>query len=138
MHCVKCMVDRICVGRDVHSKDHVVDTAAEEFEGNIIVLTPLDNDELVPFGGDTTVPKEKATAQFFYKRKFSIVNGESFSARTKVFGGKSECHTSGRRFRCGMLRARFMPYALLSGVVTLTVLLLCNNVLQVATVCWRS
>jgi hypothetical protein len=69
------MVDRICVGRDVKSKDHVVDTAAEEFEGNIIVLTPLDDDELVPFGGDTTVPKEKATAQFFYKRKFSIVNG---------------------------------------------------------------
>jgi hypothetical protein len=70
------MVDRICVGREIEPKDHVVDVDAESFEGRIIVLTPLDDDSIVPFGGDVLVPKQKATAQFFYKRKFSIVNGK--------------------------------------------------------------
>jgi hypothetical protein len=76
VHCIKCMVDRICVSRDIEPKDHAVDVDAESFPGRIIVLTPLDDDSIVPFGGDVLVPKEKATAKFFYKRKFSIVNGK--------------------------------------------------------------
>jgi hypothetical protein len=70
------MVDRICVTREIEPKDHAVDVDAESFPGRIIVLTPLEDDNVVPFGGDVLVPKEKATAKFFFKRKFSIVNGE--------------------------------------------------------------
>ncbi|KAG5179527.1 hypothetical protein JKP88DRAFT_167513 [Tribonema minus] len=75
MHCVKCMVDRICVSRDIKPDANTVEVGAETFEGRIIVLTPLEDAGVVPFGGNVEVPKEKATAQFFYKRKFNIVNG---------------------------------------------------------------
>lgn len=72
---IPCMVDRICTGRTI--EEHFVDVEAEPgFSGSLVLLDPPADPSLVPFAGDNVlVPTDKQEAKYFYKRKFSMVNG---------------------------------------------------------------
>ncbi|CAN0083948.1 unnamed protein product [Phaeothamnion confervicola] len=75
--CVPCMVDRICTGREIGGA--FVDVEAEPgYGGSIVVLKPALAAEpsKVPFAGEGVVlPRTQAEADYFYKRKLSLVNG---------------------------------------------------------------
>jgi hypothetical protein len=52
---VPCVVDRICAHREVDAVQQVVNVITEPFHGRIIVLAPLEDKEIVPFGGALSV-----------------------------------------------------------------------------------
>eukprot|EP00903_Cladosiphon_okamuranus_P006828 g6653.t1 len=72
---IPCMVDRICTGRQIG--DYEVNVEAEpNFEGALVLLEPPRDPALVPFAGERVlIPTTEDEASYFYKRKFSIVNG---------------------------------------------------------------
>ncbi|KAG5185814.1 hypothetical protein JKP88DRAFT_268223 [Tribonema minus] len=75
VHVVECMVDRVCLSRNVDAKAGVVEVATEPFDGRLVVLEPMD-ERLVPFGGAMTmVPPDTDAAHFMYQQKFQIING---------------------------------------------------------------
>ncbi|CAM9778326.1 unnamed protein product, partial [Ectocarpus sp. 12 AP-2014] len=74
---VPCMVDRICTGRQIGKRGYDVNVEAEpNFEGALVLLQPPADKSLVPFAGERVlIPSTEEEASYFYKRKFSIVNG---------------------------------------------------------------
>jgi hypothetical protein len=72
------MVDRICATRTVDAEDCAVRVEAEAFSGSIIMLeVPGVEEWKIPLKGDLVyVPEDKEVAEFFYKRKLLLVNGE--------------------------------------------------------------
>nr|AWU67499.1 mannitol-1-phosphate dehydrogenase 2 [Saccharina japonica] len=72
---VPCMVDRICTGRQIG--EYEVNVEAEpNFGGSLVLLDPPSDPSLVPFAGTTVlIPSTREEASYFYKRKFSVVNG---------------------------------------------------------------
>ncbi|CAM9329247.1 unnamed protein product, partial [Pylaiella littoralis] len=78
---IPCMVDRICTGRQIGERErgggYEVNVEAEpNFEGALVLLQPPRDPALVPFGGARVlIPTTENEASYFYKRKFSIVNG---------------------------------------------------------------
>ncbi|CAM9804484.1 unnamed protein product, partial [Hapterophycus canaliculatus] len=72
---IPCMVDRICTGRQIGEYDVNVE-AEPNFEGALVLLKPPADPALVPFAGERVlVPTTEEEASYFYKRKFSVVNG---------------------------------------------------------------
>ncbi|CAN0232830.1 unnamed protein product, partial [Ectocarpus fasciculatus] len=72
---VPCMVDRICTGRQIGEYDVNVE-AEPNFDGALVLLKPPADKSLVPFAGERVlIPTTEEEASYFYKRKFSVVNG---------------------------------------------------------------
>ncbi|CAN0010232.1 unnamed protein product [Ascophyllum nodosum] len=72
---IPCMVDRICTGRKIGERGVNVE-AEPTFDGSLVLLEPPTDPKLVPFAGEhVRIPGTKDEASYFYKRKFSVVNG---------------------------------------------------------------
>mmetsp|Transcript_14874 Transcript_14874/g.22144 ORF Transcript_14874/g.22144 Transcript_14874/m.22144 type:complete len:565 (+) Transcript_14874:232-1926(+) len=71
---ITCMVDRISTERTVDGNN--IYAVSEPFEGEIVILHPPKGAVLPAFkGSNVNVPKSKATADYFCRRKIGIVNG---------------------------------------------------------------
>jgi predicted RNA methylase len=71
---VTCMVDRISIDRKVEKNN--IYAISEPYEGEIVILNPPVGAFLPAFKGkNVNVPKSKAAADYFCRRKIGIVNG---------------------------------------------------------------
>ncbi|CAN0029870.1 unnamed protein product [Laminaria digitata] len=71
---VTCMVDRICTGREVIGND--IKVSAEPHVGEVVILQPPPMAPLPAFAGDNVkVPMTYGEANYFCRRKITMVNG---------------------------------------------------------------